>query len=685
MICVQGLRANTRHDIQGLRALAVVAVIVNHSVGWPSGGFLGVDIFFVISGFIITSLLLREVDRTGRISFVSFYRRRVKRILPAATLVLLVTVVMSYATFGGDRARQVLADALAAAFFVSNWRVAAEGTDYWADDGTTSPLQHFWSLGVEEQFYLLWPVVIALVGFRLARSRGFKPTLAGVLTGLAGASLLWAANQAQSEPMWAYFSTITRGWELAAGALVAVSATQLGRIPQAVRPYLAWGGLVLLVGALGVTSEADAMPVPGALLAVAATVVIIAAGVNADSAREVWPLSNRASGYIGNISYSLYLWHLPVVIFLGAYFEFHERRFLVAVLAVTFALSVATYHLLEDPVRRSSWLEPGGGKRSRAVSWAAGSAVASMVIAGAVVVSVPASPAGAHAGASGASTPTTQSELTEQLRSALDATEWPSLSPAPGDVADASRPDEDRQGCGMVDFTAPDSCWFPNPGAHSTAVVMGDSTAITLFPTIREALGPDWNVRGATMAGCPQLPTKMDFSTPDRLTRCTEHRTAAMSAVKSWKPDVVFVSNLYTYANALSSKVAPKDGGAAEWALAAAQMVEELKEYADAVVIVQSPPEGAVLADCAASGSVPADCESGADATYRIVSNADRAAARQAGATYVAVEDWYCVDGRCPAFIGTTPLKRDMIHTTKQYAAMLAPLFRARVADVLVG
>ncbi|WP_447644321.1 acyltransferase family protein [Nocardioides zeae] len=169
-----------RRDIQGLRAFAVTAVVLDHLLGWPHGGFVGVDVFFVISGFLITGILLREHERTGTISFVGFYRRRAKRILPASILVLAVTVALSYALVGRLRADSIATDGLWALFFGANWRFTTQATDYFAANGPVSPLQHYWSLAVEEQFYFVWPWlmlgVLALLAARTRRRAGTVTT-----------------------------------------------------------------------------------------------------------------------------------------------------------------------------------------------------------------------------------------------------------------------------------------------------------------------------------------------------------------------------------------------------------------------------------------------------------------------------------------------------------------------------
>ena len=179
-------KSTVRGDIQGLRMVAVGAVVLDHLFHRPSGGFVGVDIFFVISGFLITGLLLREASRDGRISIVNFYRRRIRRIVPAATVVLVVTLVTSAILMSSSRAKSVALDALTSSLFVSNWRFAEAGTDYFQMGSATSPLQHFWSLSVEEQFYFVWPLLMILVLAVSARMRfGQQRLLIGLAIGTA--------------------------------------------------------------------------------------------------------------------------------------------------------------------------------------------------------------------------------------------------------------------------------------------------------------------------------------------------------------------------------------------------------------------------------------------------------------------------------------------------------------------
>lgn len=355
-----------RRDIQGLRALAVLAVVANHLTEWPSGAFVGVDVFFVISGYLITALLLREHAKTGTISARKFYVRRIRRVVPAAVLVVFCTysvgsfVVYEPATQG----RELGGDALWALAFAANWRFLGQGTDYFQQGQLPSPLLHYWSLSVEEQFYLVWPWVLLLVlaiGSRRLnwglRAKAVAAT-ALILT-ITGASYWFALGESASAPTGAYFSSLTRAWELGIGALVATTAGLWRRLPVLFRPALAWVGFGVILASLFMVTEDAGFPAPWALMPVLGTALVIAAGEGTERQR-IFPLTNRVSGFIGDISYSLYLWHFPVAILLLAYLPGDSITYYVVAGTLMAALSIASFYMLEEPIRRSSWLERRG-------------------------------------------------------------------------------------------------------------------------------------------------------------------------------------------------------------------------------------------------------------------------------------------------------------------------------------
>ena len=263
-------RADVRPEIQGLRAVAVAVVVVCHF--WPSalpGGFVGVDVFFAISGFLITSHLLREVAATGRVSLAGFWARRARRILPAALLVLALCALATLAWVPEVHRAQFFAEIRASTFYVENWQLAHTAVDYFAADQGPSPVQHFWSLSAEEQFYLVWPVLIlaaAAIGLRARSRRRVFAALAAVTAG----SLAYSIYKTGADPAAAYFVTPTRAWEFGLGGLLAFC-----RVRAPARLRVAVAGLVAIAVAAATFSADTAFPGVAALLPVLGACAVI--------------------------------------------------------------------------------------------------------------------------------------------------------------------------------------------------------------------------------------------------------------------------------------------------------------------------------------------------------------------------------------------------------------------------
>jgi peptidoglycan/LPS O-acetylase OafA/YrhL len=350
-----------RADIQGLRAVAVVAVISFHVLGWPAGGYLGVDAFFVVSGFVITGVLLRA-QQAGRLSLRAFWARRARRLLPLALIVIAAVIAVLPWAYAPAKGAAVRLDALFAALFTANWHFAASSDSYFDQGSAPSPLLHYWSLGVEEQFYLVWPLLVVLalglVGAgrhrrqRRRRDDDPRPSSSGVavLAVLIGtASLAWAVLQGATDPAVAYYSTATRAWELALGcALAAVPAGSVRLAPPA-RTVLSWTGLAVLVGTFLLVSPETGAPYPAAVGACVGTAIVLAAGIGHPPRASV-VLTNGVSGYLGDISYGLYLWHFPLVVLAPVVLSTSADVSRVVVLVLTLGLAIISHHLIERPI-----------------------------------------------------------------------------------------------------------------------------------------------------------------------------------------------------------------------------------------------------------------------------------------------------------------------------------------------
>ena len=347
-----------RPDVQGLRAVAILLVVLYHAaIPGISGGYVGVDVFFVISGFVITGVLLRERVATQRTSIVAFYGRRARRIIPAASLVIIVTVVAAFHYLGGLTGHETAIDGQWAALFLANFHFAASQTNYLASQQPPSALQNFWSLAVEEQFYIVYPTIF-LVTARVARGMSLRSRLALVLATVIVVSYAYSVVLTSTNAPSAFFSPLTRAWELALGGLIAVAGQSLRRAPQSWAALLSWLGLAAIVVA-SLTLNATT-PYPGAWVAlpVLGAGAVIAAG----TAQPTWGverlLRQRPFQVLGLISYSLYLWHWPILIIAT---QSRGTTTLpvwdnVMWLLVATGVAAITYWVLENPVRHSKFL-----------------------------------------------------------------------------------------------------------------------------------------------------------------------------------------------------------------------------------------------------------------------------------------------------------------------------------------
>jgi peptidoglycan/LPS O-acetylase OafA/YrhL len=457
-----------RPDVQGLRAIAILLVVLFHAdIPGITGGYVGVDVFFVISGFVITGVLLRERESKQRTSILNFYGRRARRIIPAASLVIIVVVVAAFHYLAPLTGHATAVDGQWAALFLANFHFAASETNYLASQRPPSALQNYWSLAVEEQFYIVYPTVF-LITARLGRRFSLRARLGGVLFAVVVASYAYSIILTSTNAPSAFFSPLTRAWELALGGLIAVSGPSLRRVPQRLAAMCSWLGLAAIVVASVTLTSASVYP--GALVAlpVVGAGLIIAGGAGQPAWGAEYILRRRPFQLLGLISYSLYLWHWPVLVIATQSRNVSSLPVWENVLLLLFAtlLAVVTYRLLENPVRHSRIL------RSR--RWA--SIIVGLCLIGATLAvtsyerSRPVVDLGSIASASaGTPCPSPKTSVVSQLRSSY----------APG---------------------------HPQPTKQSdlrSVVVIGDSTSCTLLPGL-EAVGPTYGMKfgNGAVIGC---------------------------------------------------------------------------------------------------------------------------------------------------------------------------------------
>jgi peptidoglycan/LPS O-acetylase OafA/YrhL len=351
-----GSTARFRSDVEGFRAVAVSLVLLYHAHFLRlRGGYVGVDVFFVLSGFLITRLLVdaASTPKPARQVLLQFYARRIRRLLPLSSVVLLVTLWSSYHWLGFLRGNSVARDTRWSSAFLANIHFARVGTDYLGSQSLPSPIQHFWSLAVEEQFYFVWPALVLLL-VRSVRPASRQRTLRYAFGAIAALSFLWCVYQTRTNGTWAYFSPATRTWELAVGALVAVEAWRFARLPRQTLVIVGWLGLAVTIASAFVFGKGTPFPGSAAAVPVLGTAMVLASGTGSP---VVSVLSIKPLQWVGKISYSLYLWHWPLLIIA----EGHQGSALSAVsrvllLVAAVVISIVSYLIVENPVRNSKYL-----------------------------------------------------------------------------------------------------------------------------------------------------------------------------------------------------------------------------------------------------------------------------------------------------------------------------------------
>jgi peptidoglycan/LPS O-acetylase OafA/YrhL len=658
-----------RPDVQGLRAIAVLLVVLYHAkVPGVTGGYVGVDVFFVISGFLITGQLVREAARTGRVSLPLFYARRARRLMLPAAVVVVATLCVGRALSSVYEFKALSLDAVFTALYSLNYRLAAQGVDYQAANGPLSPLQHFWSLAVEEQFYALWPLLI-IAAVLLGRRR-WVGLLAGILAAVTAGSLLLSSALTETNAPYAYFSLHTRAWELGVGGLLALGATRLSRVPRAVAAAGSWAGVAAIVVA-GIAFD-DATPFPGtaALLPVLGTALVVAAGCRGVPTGAEPLLATRPMQGVGKVSYAWYLWHWPPVVLIPAITGVRLAwPALLGLMVVALGLAAATYVAIERPalasrLRKRAWLGTAAGVAAGTVAFALLLRISlpSLVGTGAAVAPIPLKRADT-------------TEIQQALDRSLAMRRAPSnLAPALDDIRD-DEPSSNNNGChvDLLDVAQPSCVYGDRKGRHS-AVLFGDSHAQQWEPAL-DAMGKriHWRVMSWTKSSCPAADVTLNEEHIKRIyTECTTWRQQTLARIVKARPDLVVLSQ--------SDDVPGQQLTDQQWADATLVTVKRLKAAGIRVTyLMDTPVPGTDAPLCVADhlSEVTACARPRADA----YTDADRhktmrAALEAAGVRIVEPVNWFCTGDWCPSVVGGMLVYRDRSHMSTVYSRWLTPMLR---------
>ncbi|MBP2320327.1 peptidoglycan/LPS O-acetylase OafA/YrhL [Kibdelosporangium banguiense] len=649
-----------RRDIQGLRALAVGLVVVYHlRPEWLPGGFVGVDVFFVISGFLIIGTLTGELGRTGRIGLKDFYARRIRRLLPAATVVLLATVAATVLLMPFSRWPDVMREILSSAFNVQNWALAVLSGDYGHATANVSPVQHFWSLSVEEQFYLIIPLV-------LLAGRKIRYAFVTVVLASFAFSVVYSYMQHGE----AYFITPTRMWELGLGGLAAIHRIDFGK---ATRLILGWAGFAAVIVSAFVLTTSMAFPGYIALLPTLGTVTLLTAGATTEPARyeTAFLLGRQPLRYIGDISYSLYLWHWPVIVVIldvtGDDKLTNDNVFLA--IGLSLLLAALSKHLIEDPFRKR-----------RKFAYTLGATLVAITVTAAMI---PGLIAQARLDAL-----KRQSALVDNYPGALaldpvnpkPVPPGVALVPDPA-VADKDGPFAEHDSCNSYDITkeppSDPACSFGDPAAPKLMVLVGDSHAAQYSSALIDFVKKNttWRLKVMVRNGCPFSATP-PHNGAVLLRECSDQNQKELAAILQMKPNLVVTA-------AMSQASYKKD---LKWTWESPQqLVEGYRVLLQQLSAAQIPV--AVIREVPRPATPTPRClqrdRNGCD-TERFVALGDNrdplveASQGLTGIQTIDLTDSLCTADICPAVVGNVVVYRDN-HLTNSYVRTLAPVLTTKL------
>ena len=599
-------------QIQGLRALAAILVTLFHARLLP-GGFIGVDIFYVISGYLITGLILREIEKFGTLNLKSFYQRRIKRLLPTSVFVLFVTAIFAWFLLPAINRDSLGRDLFAAAAYISNYLFAWWQNDYQNLNATPSPFIHYWSLAVEEQFYLVWPIFVLILsryGRTIVRNGIFITTLA---------SFIFSIYLTQAAPIWAFYSLPTRAWELGIGALILFLPNDLKKLR-----VLPWIGAGAIIATSFQFNENTAFPGFNAALPVLATAILIAT-------IGYWPrlfnfVANSSFGQtLGAISYPLYLWHWPALVLpssaLGRPLRMYERFLCIA---LTIVLAYLTHVLIEEPLRH------------KALS-------TKTVYISAVITTVVSLVAGLLIASSASSIITTKGQSSEKFDL----------------VKVMQKPQVYGDGC-HVNYgeTKSGYCTYGDKKSKTTIVLYGDSHAAQWFPTLEKlANEKGFKLISLTKSACPSV----DVARPDqgafKMVHCTKWRENSIARIQQIHPAAVIMSSFQYYTPSSDAK-----NRQSWWNDGQRKLLSNLAgSSAHLIYISDTPHPLRDIPSCLASRDSHS-CDSTEKSDVVTLS----------GFQTIDPTPWLCSDF-CPAIVDGVVAYRDASHISVQIAQDLTP------------
>jgi peptidoglycan/LPS O-acetylase OafA/YrhL len=654
-----------RPEIEGLRAVAVLLVAVYHIwFGRVSGG---VDVFLMLTGFLITGSLVRGVEREGRIRFVAFWTRLARRLVPAVAVVLVATMAATYLWLPRSRWGDILVEVRAAALYHENWTLARNAVDYLSREAAASPVQHFWSLSIQGQFYVLWPLLVALAALVATRVRlPLRVTVLAAVTAVFVLSLGYSVSVTARDQAWAYFDTGARLWELALGAILALVIHRVS-LPVRLRVFMGWFGLAALIACGVLVSVSTLFPGYVALWPTGAAVLVILAGTTGSRYGADRLLTWKPLTELGRLSYPLYLWHWPILV---CYLQITGHTLAtpiggLGVLGASLALAWLTHRLVEGGLDR--FTRP---PRRRAPGWSVG-------IAAALIVPVLA--------ASLLWTDRLGREQEERMRELAATERYPGAlavsdpdlaallpeAPVRPDPADA-RQDlswHHEQGC-HVNLVSEELvvCDTGPADAEHTLALVGASRAAHWYPAVEAAAqARGWRLVSFTKSGC-QFSTDTSHRDDAVFAECEAWKAKAMAELEELRPDAVLTSSTRSTLNGETVH----DGYLGVWWWLDAMDV-------DVIGLRDLPRLPYQGAECVEAGQTE-ECASPVSASQEEVDPATLVDLPP-NVTLMDLTDHVCPGGSCDAVVGNILVFWDHSHVTATYARTLGPVMEEALAE----
>ncbi|MCS0498161.1 acyltransferase family protein [Protaetiibacter mangrovi] len=697
-------RSPYRPELEGLRAVAILLVAASHLWWGRISG--GIDVFLVVSGYLITVTLVLRWVRSGRVGALRYLRSLAGRLLPAAVLVLgtvAATTAFVLAVTRPSLASDILRSTRWAALFGENWYLAFATDGYLSDDRVLNPVEHFWALSMQVQFYAIWLLLVA--GMALVLRRGSTPRrrlrlATSAIAVVTVASWVWSVVETLHVQPVAYLDTSARIWEFGAGALLALLGARL-RPGRAWGAVLGWLGLAMVVG-LGFLGDFDPwFPGIASVWPVLGTALVL---IGANSASPIGAhrlLGSRPAVWLGGLAFGLYLWHWPM---LSALAIMQNRRTFSLVDGLTIVLAALILAWMMRQVLEQPWQRWG-----RATPWAAivaavlvlalgaASLVQSERLAAAAPVVVPAPEQSAAPVGAGDPTSTAEPDDADppgvfpdaaSLAAAVSASaRWTHVPDALITAADAATTAYGDESCVHRESWST-LCVAGDADGTRTAVVVGDSVAASWLPALTGALGPDWRIVLATRGACPTAAVASYYvgaTDPAWVARCAEIRGDFVAGILESSPDLVILT---TSSRTLDRLVSGATGASAreEWRTGMAATLDALAPVSSKVVVVAPPPLGAPACGSADFETGGSRCRAAITEEWWVQSAAERAAAGAAGVGYVDTGPWFCTDaGVCPWAADGSVIRVDTHHLTASFSQRLAAVMRAALLDAVPG